>query len=150
MSEARKRKLFMVLLFLMAGAMAVYIYISCAGGQEQQKLKEGLAYFFGGSAQPGMEVEVELLNYDWFSQPSFQWQVDGKIVSQEGPSYTPDENDLEKMLTVTIQAEGYEDQTLSVFCSRLPVLYVDVEDGAEVATKKDYQNAYYVLQGAGE
>ena len=54
------------------------------------------------------------------------------------------------MITVTIQAEGYEDQTLSVFCSRLPVLYVDVEDGAEVATKKDYQNAYYVLQGAGE
>ena len=89
MSEARKRKLFMVLLFLMAGAMAVYIYISCAGGQEQQKLKEGLAYFSGGSAQPGMEVEVELLNYDWFSQPSFQWQVDGKLSARRDQAIHP-------------------------------------------------------------
>ncbi len=107
-------------------------------------------YFANASAQPGVPVEVLTFQYPIFRSLHYAWRVDGELTECTGSSYTPTEKDLEKEITVTVSAEGVETRSLSVYCSRLPVLYIETADGTEDVSKGEYKEISYVLQGAGE
>lgn len=107
-------------------------------------------YFANASAQPGEPVEVIALHYPILRPRDYVWRIDGKVIEHSGFSYTPTEKDLEKQITVTVTAEGVEAQSLSVYCSRLPVLYIETADGTEDVSKGEYKEISYMLQGAGE
>lgn len=150
LSEKAKRIACFIMLLLLAGlAAGKFLADYRAQGTGGSGLKQGVAYFYNHAACPGKPVEVVTLDYPAFSS-TCRWSVGGKPVSHTGFSYTPTEADLEQMITATVEAAGYEPQTLSVYCSRLPVLYVDVDNGSDAADKHEYESAYYRLQGARE
>lgn len=109
-----------------------------------------LICFENASAQPGVPVKVLAFHYPLFRPRNYVWRVGGEVMACTGSSYTPTEADLEKEITVTVTAKGVEEQSLSVYCSRLPVLYIETEDGTDDVSKKEYKGISYVLQGAGE
>lgn len=151
MSEKYKRRtVFCILVFGAVIVSAVLLYQNMGKNERLRELKQGTAYFSNAAARPGTPVDVKTINYPVFSPPVYEWRVDGELTGHTGSSYTPVESDLEKMITVTVRADGYEEQTLSVYCSNLPVLYIDTDDGTDAKAKDVYKNGYYVLQGAGE
>lgn len=93
---------------------------------------------------------AEPFHYPLFRPLQYTWRVGGELTETTGSSYTPTEKDLEKEITVTVTAEEAWEQSLSVYCSRLPVLYIEAEDGTEDISKEEYKEISYVLQGAGE
>ena len=106
--------------------------------------------FANASAQPGVPIKVLAVDYPISRRPRYVWRVNGEVTGNTGSRYTPTEKDLEKEITVTVMADGVEEQSLSVYCSRLPVLYIETEDGAGEVSKKEYQEISYALQGADE
>ena len=59
---------------------------------------------------------------------SYSWAVDGKTVST-AESYTPTEDDLMKWISVTVTV-GKNTATAEMFFSKLPVVYINTENGA--------------------
>lgn len=106
--------------------------------QEYAKVGETLTASMTGQLGDNMTVQ-------------YKWSVDG-VVKGTDSSYTPQEADLEKMLTVT--AEAYEGETkigyydpASMYISRLPVVYIDTDDGAGIYDKTNYKGASMRIQG---
>lgn len=81
-------------------------------------------------------------------QCTYEWSVGGTVKST-GQSYTPANDDLEKMLTVTATASGDYAGTYqaSMYLSKLPVLYVDTEGSKAITSKEDYINGNFKIQG---
>lgn len=82
---------------------------------------------------------------------TYQWSVDGVIKGTDA-SYTPTEEDLEKMLRVTATAskDGAEIGSYgpaSMYVSKLPVVYIDTADGAKITDKVNYKDATMRIQG---
>lgn len=151
MNEKYKRQaVFCMLICLAVVLSAVLWYQDKKRNARAPELKQGTAYFSNATARPGTPVEVVVVNYPVFTRPAYEWKIGGEPIGYTGSAYTPVEADLEKMITVTVRADGYVEQTLSVYCSKLPVLYIDTDDGANVESKDEYKSAYYVLQGARE
>ena len=75
---------------------------------------------------------------------SYAWTVGGIAVNTDGNSYTPTEQDYEKMITVTVTADG-EAYSASVYFSQLPVVYLTTE--AEVTSKTEYIGGSLRIQG---
>ena len=76
---------------------------------------------------------------------SYSWAVDGKTVST-AESYTPTEDDLMKWISVTVTV-GKNTATAEMFFSKLPVVYINTENGASIVSKEDYINADLIIQG---
>lgn len=150
MKEKEKRRI----VFCTLSALAVSVLAGLFWTAQKADGKEGTGvpyiYFANASAQPGVPVDVLTFHYPIFRPPHYEWRVGGELRQETGPTYTPTEEDLEKEITVTVTAEGAEEQSLSVYCSRLPVLYIETEDGTEEVSKGEYKEISYVLQGAGE
>lgn len=77
---------------------------------------------------------------------TYEWKVDGNTVGSDAPSYTPTEEDLAKWLSVTVTC-GEDTATAQMFFSKLPVVYINTENGAEIVSKEDYINADLIIQG---
>lgn len=82
---------------------------------------------------------------------TYEWRVDGASKGT-GASYTPTEDDLEKMLEVTAIASknGVEIGKYgpaSMYVSRLPVVYIDTDDGLKITDKVNYKDATMRIQG---
>ncbi len=153
MIEKYKRRAVFSMLIVLTVILSAVLWYQDRDKKRNTKaaeLKQGTAYFSNATARPGTPVEVVAANYPMFTQLVYEWRVDGELIEHDGSSYTPVEADLEKMITVTVRADGYEEQMLSMYCSKLPVLYIDTDDGTNVESKDEYKSAYYVLQGAGE
>ncbi len=148
MRESDKRRMFFGALLLLTVCVLGSMFQSVQkvnGKEDIQRI-----CFANASAQPGVPVEVLAFHYPIFRPLHYTWRVDGELAKTTGASYTPTEQDLEKEITVTVTAEGVKEQSLSVYCSKLPVLYIETEDGTEDISKKEYKTISYVLQGAGE
>lgn len=82
----------------------------------------------------------------------YVWSIDGKS-DHTGDSYTPTADDLEKMLTV--KADILDDgqnrisslEPVSMYISKLPVIYINTEDGTGVTSKDVYKDAVMRIQG---
>lgn len=82
---------------------------------------------------------------------TYQWSVDG-VSKGTAASYTPDEADLEKMLTVTAKASKDGSVIGSygpvyMYISKLPVVYIDTDDGGKITSKEYYKDATMRIQG---
>ncbi|MDE6087359.1 MAG: CotH kinase family protein, partial [Oscillospiraceae bacterium] len=83
---------------------------------------------------------------------SLVWYINDEEVSTEN-TYTVSENDLEKFLKVNVISDGEVVADQSIYCSNLPVLYIDCEDFQKMnwsATHTDYYNATMKVQGNSE
>lgn len=99
-------------------------------------------------ATVGKALTVSMVDAPKDMQCTYEWNIGG-TVKETGQSYTPAEDDLEKMLTVTATASGEYAGTYqaSMYISRLPVLYVDTEGGQAIVSKEDYINGNFRIQG---
>lgn len=77
---------------------------------------------------------------------TYEWFVNGKRTGDTNASYTPKESDLEKMITVEVNAAG-KTASASMYCSNLPVIYIDTENNVPVTSKDDYIDATIRMQG---
>ena len=100
------------------------------------------AAFSESFAQVGKPLS---LNVTGSGKITYSWTVDGKAVGT-GESYTPTEDDLMKWIAVTVKC-GSDSTTLEMFFSKLPVVYINTENGAPIVSKEDYINADLIIQG---
>ena len=81
---------------------------------------------------------------------SYQWYVGGRQVSENSENfYIPTENDLEKWIEVRV-TDGSETMTAKMYCSKLPVVYINTENGQEITSKENYIDATIRIQGNKE
>ena len=100
--------------------------------QRYVTLGEELRYLLDG-------IDPSLLEYEW--------TLDGETVSNEG-AYTPDEQCLEKLLEIRVfDADRQELCYDTIFCSRLPVLYIETENRAPITSKTELIPGSMTLQG---
>ena len=78
----------------------------------------------------------------------FKWYINEELVSEE-PTFTPTESCLEKTLSVRVfDVVGSEICSDKIFCSRLPVLYIETEDNKPITSKDYLIPGNMVLQGS--
>ncbi len=99
-------------------------------------------------ATPGTPLTVSLSGAPDDMACTFVWSVDG-VQRATGETYTPQSGDLEKMLTVTATASGTYSGTYqaSMYVSKLPVVYIDTQDGQAITSKEDYISGECRIQG---
>ncbi len=106
--------------------------------------------FDQGYAQVGTPLTVSVSNTEGL-QLKYQWNVGGNNISNTSATYTPTEADLEKFISVTVStADNSIHWNLSTYCSELPVVYVDTNDGREINSNTVAQDAVIKVQGNQE
>ncbi len=95
------------------------------------------------------KIGVELVCHGYPEGSTFNWTVKhmrggaDETFSNTTGRYTPDSDDIESMITVSV--DGYDD--LSIYCSDLPVLYFTSDEKYEKIDKADYTDVYLKMQG---
>lgn len=97
-------------------------------------------------ARQGVPLQAEATGFA--GQPELVWTVDGVQVGT-GASYTPKAEDLEKTIAVTASSGGAQTQA-SMYFSKLPVVYINTENGAPIVSKEEYLNAQMKIQGSAD
>lgn len=97
----------------------------------------------------GKEIVVITEDFPWGTSFSYEWKVDGEPIENDSERYTPTKEDLEKFISVTVKTnhEEIEPLEIKVFFSRLPVFYIDIENGEYVTSKTEYLNGTLTIQG---
>lgn len=74
------------------------------------------------------------------------WKSDGEVFLENQTSYQLSSYDMQTLIEVEVKAN---DQTVSekILISDLPVVYIDVENGATITSKEDYLNANIKITG---
>ncbi|MEY8426109.1 CotH kinase family protein [Lachnospiraceae bacterium 46-15] len=104
----------------------------------------------GEYAKPGTALRASVQN-DAGEAPAgvtftYRWTLDGAEVSTNA-SYTPTENALNKFIEVTAMTDGAVVDTYRLYCSKLPVVYIDTADGYGITSKTVYKDASMRVQG---
>ncbi len=78
---------------------------------------------------------------------NYEWIVGGSVIGNTSNSYLPTSDDYEKFITVRVK---YDDESISatLYCSKLPVIYVNTNDSAEIG--EEYVYATMAMQGSTE
>ncbi len=103
-------------------------------------------------AKVGEAVTASLTAAPQGTTCKYVWSVDG-VSKGTADSYTPTEADLEKMLSVTAQLTDSSGKELGecgpieMFISKLPVVYINTDDGSNIDSKTDYEGAQMRIQG---
>lgn len=98
-------------------------------------------------AKPGTSITAAVANYPEDLDISYRWEIDGKTVSQTD-AYTPAQSDVNHFITVTASTgNGEKIDDLKFYCSKLPVVYIDTEDGHGITSKDIYKPASMRIQG---
>ncbi len=102
-------------------------------------------------AKVGTALTVSVSNLPEGSSLNYRWSVNGTAISNSGNSYTPAKNDLEKFISVAITtADGSVSWNLSTYCSELPVVYIDTNDGQGINSNTVAKDAVMKVQGNDE
>lgn len=142
-----RRKILFRMIFIAAIAVMTLGFSSTANVSyaATDDMNDGV-YFEQPYADEGTNLTVK---YDGTeSELTYKWFVDGAETAPAADgSFAVTKDHYEK----TIRAEVWSGESklgeASMFCSKLPVLYIDIEDGAEVVVKDDYLDAQMHLQG---
>lgn len=110
---------------------------------------EQVASFNQGYAQVGEPLSISISNGDGL-QLAYRWEVEGRGVVSTDSSYTPVAEDLEKFISVKATGENQVSWELKTYCSELPVVYVDTEDGREITSNTVAKDALIRIQGNAE
>lgn len=95
-----------------------------------------------------MEVSVTGLS-SGDSQLQVQWFVEDALAA-EGTAYTPSEADYEHWIRVQAVKDGQVLGSDSRYMSRLPVAYINTDDGQPVTVKEEYKSGWLTIQGNGD
>lgn len=99
-------------------------------------------------AQAEVPLTVSCHNYPAHTSFSYQWKIGDTILDNTTNSYTPTYEDLESFITVTVIPDnGYPEQQIRMYFSKLPVLYIDTVDGEPIYSKDYYFDATMQMQG---
>ncbi len=102
-------------------------------------------------AKVGTPLTVSVSNLPEGMELDYQWSVDKQVIANTSNSYTPTEDDLEKFISVTVSAkDGSLSWQLSTYCSELPVVYVETEDGKGINSNTVAKDATIKIQGNEE
>lgn len=125
-----------------------YIYVpevtTTDGVLTPEQVGEGIC-FLNSFAKVG----VELVCHGYPAGSTYSWTIvhmrDGEeeTFTNKTGTYTPDKDDLESMITVSVK--GQED--LSIYCSELPVLYFTGDAKYNAISKSQYSDVYLTMQG---
>ena len=76
------------------------------------------------------------------------WQKDKSTLS-DSDSYTPTSVDLNTFITVraSLKSTGATVAEKKIYCSKLPVVYINTEDGYGITSKETYKQATMKIQG---
>lgn len=143
-----KRQIFFVF-FLIVLLTVCLVHKGQGYTMEPSEIKP-VVYFERYLAEPGTPLKAETYGYMLGEKLTYSWETGCGKLETTGDCYIPDEGDLEQFITVTVSSEFHEDQTARVYCSRLPVLYLNIENGETVDSRETGKAAELVLQGAGE
>lgn len=78
----------------------------------------------------------------------YKWYINGELIpSEESESFNVEKAHYEKTIVAEVWVNEAKVGETSMFCSKLPVLYIDTEGEAEVTTKEYYIYAQMHLQG---
>ncbi len=112
----------------------------------KDEIQAGEVCFVQEYAKVGSELTVqysgeqEELRYIWYRDGQ---EIEGAIEN----TYIPSQEDLEK----TVKAEVYRAEQklgeVSIFCSKLPVIYIDTENAQPIVSKEEYLSSQIKIQG---
>ncbi|MDO4518320.1 MAG: CotH kinase family protein [Bacillota bacterium] len=105
-------------------------------------------FFKEDFAVPGKTLTVDLK--DDSEGISFSWYVDDEKVDEKSNTYTVQEADVEKFIRVDVTKSGVDLGSASMFCSDLPVIYINTDNGAQIASREEYVLADLKIQGNKE
>mgnify|MGYP003304753794 CR=1 FL=1 len=135
---------------ILAGALLLGILLGClpalllATASESSGSEELSVSFSNSYAVAGQELTAEVTGAK-SANITYNWMVDNKSVGS-GSSYTPTEADLMKWIVVTVTCDG-DTAAAQMFFSRLPVVYINTENGAPITSKETYIDAELIIQG---
>ncbi len=98
---------------------------------------------------PGENIRVVVKGYPKNVTFAYQWSLDGETIENDADVYIIQQEDMQKFLSVTVtpSALEYESKTLTVFLSKLPVFYIDIDNEEEITSKVEYKNGSLHVQG---
>lgn len=141
------------------GAVNVTLTVTTESGKTRSftlTVKANLNLEFNqGYAKIGEAVTASLTGAPAGTKCTYTWSVGG-ISKGTAASYTPAQEDLEKMLSVTAQIKDSSGNSLGecgpiqMFISKLPVVYINTDDGTSIDSKTDYEGASMRVQGNDE
>ena len=91
------------------------------------------------------EGEDGVVSYKWF-RGDWKGGYESAEVSADA-AYTPVEGDLEHFLKVVAYVDGEEAMAAALWVSKLPVVYIDTSDGADIVVKTDEKASNVRIQG---
>ena len=94
------------------------------------------------------EGENGVVSYKWF-RGNWKGEYETSAISTEA-SYTPVAGDLEHFLKAVVYVDGAEILSSALWFSKLPVVYIDTSDGADIIIKTDEKTSNVRVQGNAE
>lgn len=94
----------------------------------------------------GSRAEVKGVLAD--TEFTYVWQKDKSTLS-DSDGYTPTSADLNTFITVraSLKSTGATVAEKKIYCSKLPVVYINTEDGYGITSKETYKQATMKIQG---
>lgn len=144
--SVRKNRFCTAVFFLVTVALMLFCFIlpgrpAFAAGSVQVSFRESYA-------QSGEALHAEIAGVEEGTEITWKWFVGGEQKSQTGDTYTPQTEDLQKMIRA--EAQGTDGTVLGraeLFFSRIPVLYVDTKNGEAITSKENYLKGTLKTQG---
>lgn len=99
-------------------------------------------------AKPGQKMKALVKHAPADTEFTYVWQ-NSRTTLSESDSYTPSASDLNTFLTVraSLKTTGATVAEKKIYCSKLPVIYIDTEDGYGITSKEVYKSATMRIQG---
>ena len=99
-------------------------------------------------AKPGQLMKASVKNAPADTEFTYVWQKDKNTLS-DSDSYTPTSVDLNTFITVraSLKSTGATVAEKKIYCSKLPVVYINTEDGYGITSKETYKQATMKIQG---
>lgn len=140
-SNLKKRTWIPVLVLMLAALWAAGILCTRAVYAEET----GSVHFNEAYASPGENLTV---TYDGDAEGiSYRWYMDDKQINCKGSKYCVTSDDLEKLIRVEAWKDQKKVAQCILLCSKLPVVYINTEGGADITSKNTYVTADFKIQG---
>ena len=140
-SNLKKRTWIPVLVLMLAALWAAGILCTPTVYAEET----GSVHFNEAYASPGENLTV---TYDGDAEGiSYRWYMDDKQINCKGSKYCVTSDDLEKLIRVEAWKNQKKVAQCILLCSKLPVVYINTEDGADITSKDTYVTADFKIQG---
>ena len=99
-------------------------------------------------AKPGQLMKASVKNAPADTEFTYVWQKDKSTLS-DSDGYTPTSADLNTFITVraSLKSTGATVAEKKIYCSKLPVVYINTEDGYGITSKETYKQATMKIQG---